>query len=350
MFTAVLDLAAAGYAVSLFPVAGHEGGIPDDLVSAGVRVIPGDLDTHVSHPSVAYDAVIVSRPHNFERVGEIVRHRQPTARLIYDCEALFWRRMLGQAAQTSDSTTRYRLEADAADMRELEERFVVESDYAVTVSEDEAAMLRAVPGACRIQTLLPAEPAITPGPADLRGRRGIGYVAGWMAGSESPNADGLRWFAATVLPIIRASLPWVQLDVTGANPPDDLLELSDPNLRFVGFVPDIAAFYAARRIIIAPIRFGAGVKVKTVQAMQYGVPVVATTCGAEGIAVADPEALVIRDDPEEFAAAVLELLTDARRWYACRAAIDRSVRAWEQRAGAVSWHHVVDQVLLERKH
>jgi hypothetical protein len=270
------------------------------------------------------------------------------ARVIYDCEALFWRRMLGQAAQTSDSTARRGLEADAACMRAREERFIVESDYAVTVSEDEAAILRGVPGACRIQTLLPAEPAVSPGPPDLHGRRGIGYVAGWMAGPESPNADGLRWFAASVLPIIRATLPWVQVDVTGANPPADLLELSDPNLRFVGFVPDIAAFYAARRIIIVPIRFGAGVKVKSVQALQYGVPVVATTCGAEGIAVVDSEALLVRDDPAEFAEAVLDLLNDAQRWYACRAAIDRTVQAWEQRTGAVSWRHVLDQVLVEQ--
>jgi GT2 family glycosyltransferase len=348
MFTAVLDLADAGYAVSVFPTVGHHGGVPDDLVSAGLKVITGDLESHLSFSSVAYDAIIVSRPHNFERVVETVRVRQPMARVIYDCEALFWRRMLGQAAQMDDSTGRSRLEAEAASMRTLEERIVVESDHAVTVSDEEAAILRAVPGACRIQPILPAEPMITPGPAAVLGRRGIGYVAGWMAGSGSPNGDGLRWFAASVLPLIRASLPWVQVDVTGANPPDDLLPLSNPNLRFVGYVHDLAAFYAARRVIIVPIRFGAGVKIKTVQALQYGVPVVATRCGAEGITIADPQALVVRDDPEEFAAAVLDVLNDAHRWYACRAAIDRTLQAWEQRAGAVSWRHVVDQVLVER--
>jgi glycosyltransferase involved in cell wall biosynthesis len=198
--------------------------------------------------------------------------------------------------------------------------------------------------------MLPAEPAIFPGTADLELRRGIGFVAGWMAGSESPNADGLRWFAASVLPLIRASLPWVQVLVTGANPPDDLLQLSDPNLRFVGYVHDLGGFYAERRVIIVPIRFGAGVKVKTVQALQYGVPTVATSCGAEGIAVADPEALLVRDDPEGFAAAVLDLLNDGQRWYACRAAIDRTVRAWEQRTDTVSWRHVVDRVLAEPGH
>ena len=107
----------------------------------------------------------------------------------------------------------------------------------------------------------------------------MAYVAGWLGGTGSPNADGFRWFVANVLPLVRQTIPWVRVHVAGANPPPNLLELADANLLFVGHVADISAFYGRTRVVISPSRFGAGVEVETVQALQHGVPVVSTSCG-----------------------------------------------------------------------
>lgn len=348
MFTAVLELAAAGYSVSVFPTFGHIGPLPDELVSAGISRIT-DLEAHLAQPWTSYDAAIVSRPHNFERAAPLLRARASSVVLVYDCEALFWRRLVRQAPLTEDSDRRSELIAAAAEMRTLEERIVVESDLAVTVSDEEAALLRAVPGACPIQPLLPSEPAVRLGPSNWHGRRGVGFVAGWMAGATSPNADGLRWFLREVLPRIVAAVPWVQVDVTGANPPEDLVSLSNPNLRFMGYVQDIEAFYAEHCVLIAPIRFGAGVKVKTVQALQHGVPVVSTTCGAEGIDFEMVDAIIIEDDPERFAFAVVDLLIDGAQWRARRDSIEKLVRHWSERDGSKSWRNVIERALAMRR-
>ena len=184
MFTAVLDLAASGYAVALAPTVSFQGVPPDALTSAGVAIVPGDLQRHLSCPWINYDAVIVSRPHNFERVGNVVRTCQPNAVLLYDCEALFWRRLTLQAKLVTDHAERDGLLQDAADMRALEERIVIQCDAAVTVSKEEATLLAGVEGCCPIRTLLPAEPAVSLGTRTFDERFGVAYVAGWQGEAD----------------------------------------------------------------------------------------------------------------------------------------------------------------------
>ena len=348
MFTAAMELAGSGYAVALYPTGGVQGAPPDSLISAGVAIVPGDLQSHLSCPWINYDVVIVSRPHNFERCRKAVRASQPNALLIYDCEALFWRRLAMQATLVTDDSERDGLQRAAVGMRALEERIIVESDAAVTVSKQEAALLAQVEGCCPISPLRPADIAVAFGRQTFDERFGVAYVAGWLAGTGSPNADGLRWFVANVLPLVRQTIPWVRVHVTGANPPPDLLELSDPNLLFVGHVADIAAFYGRTRVVISPIRFGAGVKVKTVQALQHGVPVVSTSCGAEGIDTYGLDAIAVADDPKDFAAVLVTLLTNKVQWEARRSAIADVTRRWDHDIDSASWPGVIVEGLARR--
>jgi hypothetical protein len=83
-----------------------------------------------------YDAVIVSRPHNFERFAKIVRTAQPQAVLVYDCEALFWRRMERQAGIALDDAERRNLQQAAQVMRTLEEQIVVDQDAAFVGADE----------------------------------------------------------------------------------------------------------------------------------------------------------------------------------------------------------------------
>jgi GT2 family glycosyltransferase len=348
MFDALLELARRGHAVSLLPTQGASGSLPDALVTAGVRIVRGEIREHLMRPWVNYDVVLVSRPSNFDKVAAIVRERQPHAALVYDCEALFWRRMERQAAMMDDSDERRNLRVAASRMRDLEERIVVEADVAVTVSPEEADLLRHDEGCCPIHVIRPAEPKVRLGPETYDERGGVAYVAGWLSGTTSPNADGLRWFAADVLPLVRQSIPWVRVHVTGANPPQDLLELADPNLFFTGHVADLEAFYGQTRVVIAPIRFGAGVKVKIIQALQYGVPVVSTVCGAEGIETFGLDAIAVADTAGEFANALVGLLTDRAAWQTRRIAIEALNARWQAGVGTASWSDLIDEILAGR--
>jgi GT2 family glycosyltransferase/glycosyltransferase involved in cell wall biosynthesis len=348
MFDAIIELARRGHAVSLFPVQGSSGVPPGPVVSAGVRIVEGDLRAHLSQTWVHYDVVLVSRPHNFDRVASTVRECQPRAVLVYDCEALFWRRMERQASLLTDQDEQRALRDAASTMRAFEEQIVVRSDLAVTVSGEEADLLRRVDGCCPVRPIRPSEPSVRLGPQSYEERVGVVYVAGWMAGTTSPNADGLRWFADEVLPLVRQAIPWVRVQVTGANPPADLLAWADPNLCFTGHVADLASFYGQARVVIAPIRFGAGVKVKTIQALQHGVPVVSTGCGAEGIDTHGLDAITLADDAEGFAAGVVTLLTDVSAWQRKRHEIEALIDRWSGDIRGGSWSDVISGVLEGR--
>jgi glycosyltransferase involved in cell wall biosynthesis len=143
-------------------------------------------------------------------------------------------------------------------------------------------------------------------------REGILFVAGFR---HPPNIDGAIWFVKEVLPMISAANPSVRVSLVGSNPTTEVKALASANVEVTGYVSDdeLARRYERARVVVAPLRYGAGVKGKVVEAMRFGVPVVTTSIGAQGLAAA-ASALVVSDDPGRFAQSVLSLLEDNDTW------------------------------------
>ena len=319
----------------------------DALGALGVGVVTEPLAEHLRRRTVRYEAVIVSRPHNFKRYGWMVRELQPDAHLCYDAEALFYRRLEAQAELAGSEAAREALCSAADDSRTIEAEIARAVDTIVCVSSDEAAALRAL-GAREPFVVEPwlSEPALTP--AGFAARSDAFLVAGWLAGPESPNVDGLLWFVRDVLPMVLARLPWVRIRVSGSAPPQAALEVGGRGISFEGHVGNIADFYGRTRACIVPLRYGAGVKIKTVEALQYGVPTVATSVGAEGIDLRGTAALSVADDARDFALALTSLLTDRVAWEQRRAEIEALDALRRSEASCVTWGSILAEVLGER--
>jgi glycosyltransferase involved in cell wall biosynthesis len=143
-----------------------------------------------------------------------------------------------------------------------------------------------------------------------------------------PNADGVRWFAELVLPAICASQPRTRLFAVGRQPPDELRHgLASEFIEAPGYVDDPQPFWSSSQVFVVPLRAGGGMRVKILDAWARGVPVVSTTIGAEGLQYKPGDDILIADSPEDFAAAVIAILTDpslARRLAAAgRATVER---------------------------
>jgi glycosyltransferase involved in cell wall biosynthesis len=125
------------------------------------------------------------------------------------------------------------------------------------------------------------------------------------------NDDAARWLLATAWQSIRESVSGVRLRLVGRGMSDELRSQVDslPEVEAPGFVDDLAREYAEASLVVVPLRRGAGVKFKTVEALLHGVPVVTTTVGAEGIDGPDLYAAVT-DDSRAFSGAAVEVLTD----------------------------------------
>ena len=131
---------------------------------------------------------------------------------------------------------------------------------------------------------------------------------------HKPNRDGLRWFIETVFPAIKEGVGEVKLLVAGSNPTEEIMGFDGQDVLIKGYVADTGGLFQGSRVFVAPLRYGAGIKGKIVEAMSYGLPVVTTSIGAEGLGLKDGEDAMIADDPAEFAAKVLQLCTSPITW------------------------------------
>lgn len=146
---------------------------------------------------------------------------------------------------------------------------------------------------------------------DFSKRRDILFVGGF---NHEPNVDGVTWFGEKVFPNIVKQYPDVVWHIVGGNAPETVKSMKSANIVLEGFVSDdkLEELYRKCRIAVVPLRYGAGVKGKVVEAAYYQIPVVTTTIGGEGLD-ASIGAFVMEDDVEKMIALLTDLYTDYDR-------------------------------------
>ncbi|SMG46602.1 glycosyltransferase [Paenibacillus aquistagni] len=143
-------------------------------------------------------------------------------------------------------------------------------------------------------------------------REDLLFVGGF---NHKPNYDGVLWFVKEVWPEISKSLPHVKFYIVGSNPPEDIQMLQSENIVVTGYVTDeqLEGFYSKCRVVVVPLRFGAGVKGKVIEAMYYQTPMVTTSIGAEGLENVHAS-LEIADDEIAFSNAIVNIYRNATLW------------------------------------
>jgi glycosyltransferase involved in cell wall biosynthesis len=126
-----------------------------------------------------------------------------------------------------------------------------------------------------------------------------------------PCADGARYFCRQILPLVDQQFPEVETWIVGADPPPDVAALSADRIHVTGRVEDILPYYQRTSICVVPLRAGGGTRLKILEAMALGRPVVTTSIGCEGLEAVNGKHLLIADDPAVFASHINRLLSDA---------------------------------------
>jgi glycosyltransferase involved in cell wall biosynthesis len=183
------------------------------------------------------------------------------------------------------------------------------ADACVVFSEKDAAILRGHGVRRPVRILLP--PLVDDSAADLPALGDVPVVlfVGYLSRPE--NIDAVEWLLTDIWPVVRRAVPQARLRIIGAGAPAFLSDqiAAAEGAEWLGFVDDLNPIYADSAVAVAPLRLGAGVKFKVVEAMAAGLPVVATPVGAEGIG---DESLffAVANTAPELAAALIEGLTD----------------------------------------
>ncbi|RZK90525.1 MAG: glycosyltransferase, partial [Methylobacterium sp.] len=249
------------------------------------------------------DHAVVARPETAANmVGPLLR--LTTARLSYYGHDLHFARMRSEAQALGDATL-----LEAADrMERLERRMWRSFDRVIYLSDEEAQTARMLePGITAVATV-PFCFEIAPPRTAPPSERLLLFVAGF---ARSTNVDAAEWLVREIMPLLVAQIGPVRLILAGANPAEAVLALAGPQVEVTGFVTEaeLAALYHQARAAIIPLRFGAGVKGKVVEALSFGLPVVTTPVGAQGVAEL-PGLVPVHDDPAALAAALAVLLRD----------------------------------------
>ncbi len=127
-----------------------------------------------------------------------------------------------------------------------------------------------------------------------------------------PNVDAVIWFAREVYPLVQCAVAQTHFYVCGQRPVAAIQKLpqTNPAITVTGYVPDVRPFVAQSACLVVPLRSGGGMRVKILEALAWGIPIVSTTVGYEGIDLIPGEHLLVADTPHAFAEAVVSLLQD----------------------------------------
>lgn len=153
-----------------------------------------------------------------------------------------------------------------------------------------------------------------------------------------PNFDAVRWFATEVLPRIRRIDRGATFEVIGLGSPAVQRLGRLPGVRLHGFVDDLGEALCTLSVLVAPVRFGGGTRFKILEGFAHEIPIVSTTIGSEGLGIRDGEHLLVRDEPADFARAVLDVHRDQdlrRRLVAAAAILHEERFSWERGVEAV---------------
>ena len=248
-----------------------------DFLAPAVN-LPRDLET----PVVLFQHNVESEI--WRRHYEVQQH--PAKRLYLHRQWRKMQRFEKDACRRVDSV----IAVSDADAR------MMERDYGVTKVHD-------IPTGVDIDFFKPSN-NVTPRPHSLVFTGSMDWL---------PNEDAMRYFIDDILPAVARKIPDIHLTIVGRNPYPSLLEVAqqNPALTVTGRVDDVRPYIENAVAFIVPIRIGGGTRLKIYEAMAMEKPVISTTIGAEGLPVRDGAELLIADDAESFAAAVVKVLSDS---------------------------------------
>lgn len=307
MFELLKLMKSLGYQVTFLP---DEGGAHEPYTSIlqglGIEVRyrwnGRTQQGQVAAIAPAADIVWISRPDLCEKYLPLVR-RCSQAFTIYDTVDLHHRRLFGSEKV---SGTKSKWES----VRDLELKLSRLADRTIVTTTEEQHIL-AQHGITTTTVVPVIEPAAQSSPCELDDRRGLLFVGNY---THRPNVDAVIWFCQEIFPLVQARIPGITLTLAGAEPNARVRQLSNPSINVVGYQVSLRAQFETNRVFVAPLRFGAGIKGKVIEALGNGLPVVSTSVGAEGIPLESGRDALIADAPDAFAHAVTEVYNDSTLW------------------------------------
>jgi len=271
-----------------------------------------DFERYLSEHGRSFSYVLVARVYQAEAFDPLIRRYCPNARYIFNTVDVHFLREHRQAEVEGSAS----LQVQAERTREVELGIMARADATIVISADEKTLLEQHYGLKRIYHI-PLIREIYGSKRIFLERRDLVFIGS----AHLPNVDGVLYFHREIFPLIRREISEIQLIIIGEELRNTLHDqpgyealAGDPSVKMVGFVEDLAEYFDKVRVMVAPLRYGSGVKGKIATALSYGVPCVSTAIGIEGMGLKHEYNVLEADGPEDFARQVVRLYKDGMLW------------------------------------
>ena len=308
----LLDLASLGHNVTYIPLTdtATHGATVKELQLNGIEIFHGsfDLETLLRERHGFYDTIMVCKPHHAEPMLWRMRKHFPKAHLIYDTEAIIFQRELDRALIERKSIAPDHL----ADLKNREFAIMKQADTVLVVSEaDKKIVLEGLQG--KRVTIYGHPMEANENAPGYDARKNLLFVGG-LTDAHAPNVDALEHYLKESWPEISNQLPDCKMIIVGANPCKRIIAAAGKTAQLLGRVENLQPLYDQARVVICPLRFGAGIPLKLAEAMAHGVPSVASIAAGRGFGIQDGSVVSIAENFETFINEVVQLYSNKEVW------------------------------------
>lgn len=309
MFCFARDLSRSGYRVLFWPDNLYaEQPYTEDLQQLGIEVLYGfqRFDRFLKDYGRFIDIVVLTRQHIAIKYIDMVKRYVEHAKVVYRMPDLEYLREKRKA----ELEGKKELLKASREVYEREFYLFDRSDVVIAISKEEKDMLLAERPGKRIEIIPHPMDKITPVSKSFEERKDLLFVGSM----HPPNEDAILYYSQDIFPLIQKKLQNIKLYAVGSNPSKRLQDMKHESIIITGFVKELFPYFDKCRVYAAPLRYGAGVKGKIVEAMSFGLPIVTTSIGAEGLNLKHGENVLIADSGEDFADSIVQLYNDKDLW------------------------------------
>jgi GT2 family glycosyltransferase/predicted nucleic acid-binding Zn-ribbon protein len=304
-------LKSLGYRVTFVPA--NMNSLPsrlERLQQDGIYTVCGpsitSIEQFLANFGHHYQLVIVSRVNTASLCMNAIRRYCAGAFLIFDTVDLHFLREQ-RRADLEDSPV---LRIGASETKKKELGFINQADLTLVVSPVECEILKREAPHAEVEIVSNIHP-VHGNARVFQDRKDLLFIGGFR---HLPNIDAVKWLVSDIFPELRERLPGVQLHIIGSDCPPDVQVFSGNDVNVLGYVPNLEPYLQQCRLTVVPLRYGAGVKGKINMSMRYGVPVVSTAAGVEGMFLRDGQDVMVADTPTAFVEAVCRVYEDQALW------------------------------------
>ena len=251
------------------------------------------------------DLAWICRPELNQKYAALIRQK-PEIKLIYDTIDLHYLRL--KRAWAIDSS--HCAKEQWVEMQAQELKMAHLADLTITVTATEQKILEAQ-GVEQVAVIPNIHLAYNGDLVEFEHREGILFIGSY---NHLPNIDAVQWLCQEIMPLVWQIQPEIKVTLLGNNPSAEVLALESDRIAVTGYIDDVSPYFLSHKLSVSPLRYGAGMKGKIGQSLEYSLPVVSTQIGTEGMNLVPEEDILEATNSLNFAQQILRLYTDKHLW------------------------------------